>query len=243
MIIKTSEIICYLKDDIAKNKKMNEKQFTTILNENTIPLHSDLGNGVLKRIKNKITFKNVATYYQIAKCFNSKILYVKTFSYIERFFAEVCDTGNFFELDFNKVAQIISSSELRVDTELEVLYAADSWIKYDLEKRRKNAKGLLLKVRFPMLLDIHLKCILKMDLSFNKIDDCVALLRGVSQKTNRAYQKKSNAFYSKRFCNQNSFNIVLSGGYKFDSDWNLKTLNRVQKVSCKSLSISKKSVK
>ena len=132
-------------------------------------MQSDLSNGIVNKLQKKIDFKNVATYYQIAKLFCSEGLCNKALKYIERFFTSVCETINFLELDFNRVAYIISSSGLRIDSELEILNAADNWISYDFKNRKKIAKNLLLKVRLPMLPDSHLESIAKMDISFLKL--------------------------------------------------------------------------
>ena len=96
------------------------------------------------------------TYYQVANHFNSKNLYVRCFSYIERLFTTICDDTNFVELEYDQVAKIISSSELEIDSELEVLIVADNWIKYDFEKRSKYAKDLLLKVCLPVVQEQNL---------------------------------------------------------------------------------------
>ena len=142
-------------------------------------LDDDLSNFTLDKLRNEISFKTVTTYYHLANIFKSKNFEVRCFSYIERCFNTVCNDTNFVELECKEVAKIISSSELRVDSELEVLNAADSWIKYDFEKRRKYAKDFLLKVRFPVIQEQNLSIIAKMGMTFNKIDDCVALLKEI----------------------------------------------------------------
>ena len=198
-------------------------------------LHNDLSNVIVKKLQKRIDYINVATYYQIAKNFCSKDLKNKTLKYIERFFTSVCETNNFLELDFNQVAHIVSSSELRIDSELEILSAADDWISYDFEKRRIFAKNLLLKVRLPLLPDNHLNIIAKMDMCFNEIKGCVSLLSETSQNSNLVYQNKPSSFYSSRFCSQNSFNIVISGGYWLYSK---QFMSAHQEVDCRDFSVA-----
>ena len=65
----------------------------------------------------------------------------------------VGDTQNFLELDYFLVAKILASSDLVITSEVEVYNAADRWLKYKIEERRKFAKHLLLKVRLPLLSD------------------------------------------------------------------------------------------
>ena len=104
-------------------------------------------------IKNDFNVKNVATFYQIAKTFSFAKLAKLTLCYIERRFPIVCETNNFLQLDFSTVAKILATSELHIDSEIQVLNAADGWVRLNNEERRKFAKELLLKVRHPLLSD------------------------------------------------------------------------------------------
>ena len=170
----------------------------------------DLENNDFKELRKKINVKNVATYHQTGKLFNSTELAELTLCYIERCFTTVCETKNFLELDFNLIENILGSSELRIDSELEVLNAADEWVQYNYKARNKLAKDLLLKVRLPLLPTHVINSLLTKNWSFTRIDDCVNILKEVSQKS--FYQNKPNIFYSNRFCTQNMFDILVSGG-------------------------------
>ena len=69
------------------------------------------------------------------------------------------------------------------------------------------------------------------NLSFSKIDECVEILREVSQNNKSVYQNKSIDFYSSRFCSQDMFNIILSGGNKSNLIRRRIVLNRTQQVN------------
>ena len=194
--------------------KLDENNFIEMLDANNILLHKELQNKVFNKFKNKVNVQNVVTYYQIAKLFNFAELAEFALAYIQRCFTIVYENNNFLELNFTLIATIISTSELEINSELEVLCAADNWVNYDYKERSKFAKDLLLKVRLP-LLSIHaLHSIFRGNYSFTKIDDCVELLKEVSQSTSKYYQNKSSKFYSRRFCSQSMFNIIVSGGIK-----------------------------
>ena len=149
-------------------------------------------------------------YYQIAKIFNCTNLSVKAFSYIERFFTAVCDTYNFLELDFSQVQKIISSSELNIDAEVEVLIAAVNWVKCDKKERKKFAKDLFSKIRYFLIKDYELEHIMKTYLFFHNIDELVILLKCISQKRKSTINK---SFSNNRFCSQKSFNIIVTRGH------------------------------
>ena len=52
-------------------------------------------------------------------------------SLIERCFPMIVDSDNFLELDFIFIKKILSSSELNINSELQVFNASDSWLSHD----------------------------------------------------------------------------------------------------------------
>ena len=179
-------------------------------------------------IKNKINVKNVATFYQVAKKFNFAELAKTTLCYIERCFAIACETKNFLQLDFTTVAKILASSELHIDSELQVLNAADKWVRYHYKERSKFAKELLLKVRLPLLSN-HVLCSIlsRSRLSFNRTNECLHLLKQVSHNSKMFYEYKSKGFCSSRYCTNNMFNIVISGGHQHNNFIGIRSLQQV----------------
>ena len=71
--------------------------------------------------------------------------------FIERCFPIVAESKDFSELDFVSLVKITSSSELNIDSELQVFDTFYSWLYHDITERRKYAKELLSKVRLPLL--------------------------------------------------------------------------------------------
>ena len=191
-------------------------------------LPEDVGKWYLKILEKKIKFENVAMYYQIAKLYKFCELRKLALRYIERFFTTVCETNNFIELDFYMVTKVLASSDLRIDSELEVLYAAEKWVKYNDEERSKHARDLLLKVRLPLLPSHVVNSILSTDLFFNKIDDCVAILNEVSQNQNNSYLNWPNTSFLTRYCHQS--NLIMSGGSKIDRTGHQIVLNDFQQA-------------
>ena len=61
------------------------------------------------------------------------------------------------ELDNYYVNRFLSSSELDITSEVQVLKAANAWITYDYGKRSKFSKDLLLTVRLLLLSEHKLK--------------------------------------------------------------------------------------
>ena len=183
----------------------------------------------------KVRNKNVATFYQIACMFNFSELVRFSLCYIERFFPIVFKKINFKNLSFDLIAKIASSSDLNTDSEIEVINAINLWISHNFEERSKFASRLLSKVRLNLLSFDALKSILESNVSFIKIDDCVAMLKNV------LINKISLQNNTSRYCSKNMFSILLSGGYedhpngkKFSdvtTEINAKNLNIVKDIS------------
>ena len=65
----------------------------------------------------------------------------------------IAESQNFLELDFIHVAKIISSSGLSIDSELQVLNAADGWLCHKITKRNIYANYILSRIRLQLLSD------------------------------------------------------------------------------------------
>ena len=188
------------------------------LRTNKLFLEEKIQNKLLSFIKRKVKLQNVVTYYQLAKSFNLGILAKDTLSYIVRCFTMVTKFNNFLQLDFVFVAKIISSSELEITSELEVMNAADEWVRYNYAERSKFAEDLLLKVRLHLLSDHVLKHLslesynTRSSSVFKKNYQCILLIKNSLQNKDLVYQNKSFRYYMTRYCNQNKFHILICGG-------------------------------
>ena len=188
-----------------------------------ILLDKNIENQVIKLIKEKINLQNVALYYQFADAFKLRALVKETFRYIERCFTMVCKTKTFLQLDFTHVNMIINSCQLDVCSEVEVLKAADDWVSFSFDERRKFAKDLLLKVRLNLLSDpvlTQLFCEKLYSSVFRKIEECNML--EVLQEVLQTKSKDKSSVKSKpRYCNQKNFDIVICGGLHSNGKHNL----------------------
>ena len=132
------------------------------------------------------------------------------------------ETDNFSYLDFNLIAKILASSELNIHSEVEVFNAAKKWLKHDSEERSKSATRLLQKVRLSLLSEQAVK----------HLSDKISFFAENSELNNMLNKalvgkKVTQCNYTSRYCNQNSFSILLCGGiYDFDEyDRNVSQIN------------------
>ena len=225
--IKEHEVILALKID-----KLLQKEDTIIK--------------ISKIIEDKLTVKNVLTFYCLAKYYNLTTISESYLLYIERCFPMVVETQNFLHLNFKLVAKILASSELNIHSEVEVLNAAITWLKYNIEERSKYAKQLLLKVRLSLLSEHAKRYILEKVLSLTNNNKCISVLKGVIAENKTSFQNNKI-----RHCSQNKFNLLVCCGfnkktrkhvrdmYQFDGS-NLNNVKRLPSmiteiISCKAV--------
>merc|ERR1712183_1103897 len=112
-------------NDFTKSGKTIAKvsDLVPVLNMNNLRLDEDIITKVSEYIDEKITVKNVTTFFQLAKLYKLTSLRKITLSYIERCFQMVVDSPNFLELEHGRISKILTSSELSVHSELEVFNA------------------------------------------------------------------------------------------------------------------------
>ena len=115
-------------------------------------------NELYKTFEGKINTNNVAALYFFFELFSSANASKPSFQFIERCFQMFVDSTSFLELDFKHISKILSSSELNIDSEMEVFNAIVSWLGHNKE-RSKYAKGLFLKFRLLLLSDPALELI------------------------------------------------------------------------------------
>ena len=176
---------------------------------NVLKLEED--TKVNEYIKDKITYKNVTTFYQFAKLYKLTSIADITLSYIERCFSMVAETQNFLELEFIVIRKILASSDLSVHSELEVYNAANDWLKHDITQRSKFAKQLLLKVRLPLLSEHTVKYILNKNSHFTENNECVDIMKKTLSRKENMLQNNQSNYNRSRYCNQNKFNILICG--------------------------------
>ncbi|KAF2354688.1 Kelch repeat type 1 [Trinorchestia longiramus] len=86
-----------------------------------------------------------------ADAHNCEELHSRSHKYALQHFPEVCCTEEFLALSLDKMLELISSSELNVDTEERVFTAVVSWIRHELHTRKLHIASLLRHVRLPLL--------------------------------------------------------------------------------------------
>ena len=192
----------------------NETLLTALLRRTNILPDEDLLTKVTDKIAEKIKVENVAEYYQISRQFGLVNIAKSTLDLMKRCFSIVAETNGFKELPFNLVKIILASSSLKIDTEMEVFKAAESWLNFNYKDRRKYAKDLLLKARFPLLTKSALKSIININLSLFLSENCIPVIKSLEDCDHHdfkgvVYKKKNHNYYIRRYCDQSSHDILV----------------------------------
>ena len=118
---------------------------------NKILLDEKAANSKDKQIEIKVTVSNTFIWFLISKVFNLNKVSKTSLGIIQRWFTTVADSKDFLELDFTCVSAILNSSELLIDSELQVFNVMNAWLNHNSIERSKHAKYLLQRVRLSLL--------------------------------------------------------------------------------------------
>ena len=179
---------------------------------------------ICKHFEKKVDAGNAPFYFRISRHFNLPRLSKLALLLIESCFPTVAGSRNFLELDLACVKEILLSSELRVDSEVQVLEAAEAWLAHKPAERGKHARTILQCVRLHLLSVATLNFILNKNSFFSTNDECVSLIKKVLKEKSCSRLDKQKI--EGRWCNQSNFCILLCGG----SDYRLGSVDATRDV-------------
>ena len=175
-------------------------------------LDESIANQTSECIEGKVTVLNSVQCFSFSHFFRLKKLSKKSIRVIERWFTTVADSENFLELDFPLVAAVLDSSELLIDSELQVFNVVNAWLNQKSVDRIKHATYLLQRVRLSLLTVPALNNILNENLWVVMNDDCSEVIKKVIRHKTEFPFKCNNALPTSRYCSQDSFKFIISGG-------------------------------
>ena len=188
-------------------RKTKEHEIIGCLKTNNILLDEDMEEDLFKKMNWRIKTANALTLISTSQVFKHSTLLKVCMSYAERFFPMITDCPNFLQLDFTTLVKILASSELFVDSELQVFNAANKWLNYDITKRIKYAKTILLKIRLTLLSLPTLSYILNKEAWLSENDECSDLIKRVL-RTEKSIKSSNSRIFS-RYCNESFCNIYF----------------------------------
>ena len=211
---------------ITGNQKPNEDNIISSLKICKLFLNDEVDSQIYKCIEDKINVNNVATLFNLSQLYHLSSLIKPSLCFIERCFSTIADSQIFLELNFVTVRKILSSSELNIDSELQVFNAAYSWLSH-IKERSKYEKVLLMKIRLPLLSDSALDFIIRKNSCFTISSECVGIIRNVLEKKKGLYFNKFSNI--SRYCSQENFNVVTCGGHDRNANRLVNNVYRMNK--------------
>ena len=110
---------------------MDDNEHLMSMKFNKILLDKFEDNKINKIMMSETDIENCLVTHCLSNIFNLSKSSKESMSLIERCFPIFADSDNFLELDFIFIKKILSSSELNINSELQVFNASDSWLSHD----------------------------------------------------------------------------------------------------------------
>ena len=222
-IIVVTQINCFFFQYTKLKSSSNIKQFLGNNNQskqntiketriNKLSLKKDANSKICTPTFEILQIKNAAIVHQFANLFSLLDLCKTTLRFIERCFTIVSDNESFKQLDYDLIKKILASSNLLTTSEIEVFNVAETWLNYNIKERCKCAKDILLKVRLHLLSKDTIRQLLDGSKFFKKDNDCIKILNEYLNCKNIYFLNTSSVYQKSRYCNQNSFRILVCGG-------------------------------
>ena len=149
-------------------------------------------------------------FYESSKVFNLKTLRKEMFHYAERTFEIFVQRQDFLEMNFKFVAELLSRSQLKLSSEMQVFNAAISWLKYNLEKRSKYALYILSKVRLPLLSVSELNIVQRKILRLECNNQLHLSIENTINSKKTSLLSLPRHYY--RYYSQNKCDVIVCGG-------------------------------
>ena len=113
--------------------------------------NSNLRHYICENIVKRITTKNCFFYLQLSKLFYLENLHDFLLNLLFKYYLTKFNLSDFCKLSYTDLAALIASSNLQVDSELEIFYTVIDWISYKKNERKDYIEKLLVLVRLPLL--------------------------------------------------------------------------------------------
>ena len=195
-----------------ENKKSTEEKTIKVLKVSKVLLDESIFDQKIKWIEDKITVVNCIVCLPFSQLFRDQGFSETSLRVIERWFTTVANSEDFLELDFTIIATILNSSELLIDSELQVFNAANAWLNHKNIERNKHAHYLLQRVRLSLLTVPALNNILDKNLWTTENYECSEVIMKVIEYKNKLPLNYTNILSRSRHCSQNNFKFVVVGG-------------------------------
>ena len=158
-------------------------------------LITSLKDRCVRFLKKMLTPTNCLSIENTAEQYDCEWLRTTATTYIKENFLMITTTDEFKDLPVEKLIELLSSDETRVEREEQVFEALMTWINHDLQSRRQFFADLILHVRFPLMSPYYLMDHVETEELVRSTPECIDLLleaKNYHMLPDRRWQLKSN---------------------------------------------------
>lgn len=158
-------------------------------------LITSLKDRCVRFLKKMLTPTNCLSIESTAEQYDCEWLRTTATTYIKENFLTIISTDEFKDLPVEKLIELLSSDETRIDREEQIFEALMSWINHDLQNRRQYFADLILHVRFPLMSPYYLMDHVETEDLVRSTPECIDLLleaKNYHMLPDRRWQLKSN---------------------------------------------------
>ena len=167
----------------------------------------------------KLNLKNYLFYYKLTKLYHMESLRKFLCNMILQHYLVKEDLNSLYELKIQEFSELLSYSELRISSELELFNAAVDWINYKPKERSEHMNGLLKLIRLPLLSDKILTDVIKAHKLCKHCINCKSTIKKAIKNKKNCTDKTSNIQFQSRYynCQFESNQVMMVGGITFIS--------------------------
>ena len=180
----------------------------------------------LKTIVSNLNFKNknganlkldnAFLMYEICTVFINKKAKMQALDYIERWFCFAVENKKHVDLRFGLFRKLCASSNLNTTSEMEIVNAAESWIKHNPKARSGFAVDLLKQVRLPLLSPAAINNLLREKNSFSRCKKCREYMKSAPRSVEKQLSiDPASVNLQNRYCGQENFDVLAYGWFAF----------------------------
>lgn len=158
-------------------------------------LITSLKDRCVRFLKKMLTPTNCLSIENTAEQYDCEWLRTTATTYIKENFLTITSTDEFKDLPVEKLIELLSSDETRVEREEQIFEALMAWINHDLQNRRRFFADLIQHVRFPLMSPYYLMDHVETEEMVRSTPDCIDLLleaKNYHMLPDRRWQLKSN---------------------------------------------------
>ena len=163
----------------------------------------------LNGLKKLINRKNIFCLLGVCNTFSLKELKVFLISILKNYFDSFSKTNEFNDLSYTTFKNIVSSSELKLSSEIEVFEAIVSWVKYDKKNRKYLMYDLLMNVRLHLLSSEIVENVIKRNKFCLRSNKCCNYIESILMKQPESIKDLSKKLPNRCCMNEHTSFVIL----------------------------------